>query len=270
MISTSRPLPADMGAPEFPSVLEKAVKVQNAYFGKNIIIILSSLAAAALVINLVLHITRYMRKLACLNDDSQRFFKIPHPILAIFKRRLLYAPLFSRHHSKQMQIGRFKVGVLPTRFQSLLLAGIITMNITFSVYGMEWNGTPPDNPMPQQTLLIHLRNRTGNLAVFNMIPLVLMASRNNPLIGWLGISFNSFNLLHRWFGRLVVYLAVVHSVTQVISMNVPGKGVSTLLKVFGTALDEGFFLWGFIVRSLIQSLIFSIDTHGYLGHYSNV
>lgn len=38
-----------------------------------------------------------------------------------------------------------------------------------------------------------------------------MAGRNNPLIKLLGISFDTFNLLHRWFGRIVILEAVAHT-----------------------------------------------------------
>lgn len=37
-----------------------------------------------------------------------------------------------------------------------------------------------------------------------------MAARNNPLIAWLDMPFDTFNLLHRWFGRIVVLEALTH------------------------------------------------------------
>jgi len=37
-----------------------------------------------------------------------------------------------------------------------------------------------------------------------------MASRGNPLINWLNLSFDTFNLLHRWQGRIVVLEAIAH------------------------------------------------------------
>lgn len=40
-----------------------------------------------------------------------------------------------------------------------------------------------------------------------------MAGRNNILINWLNISFDTFNLLHRWFGRIVALEALIHSLT---------------------------------------------------------
>lgn len=42
-----------------------------------------------------------------------------------------------------------------------------------------------------------------------------MAGRNNPLITLLGISFDQFNLLHRWFGRIAVLEALVHTIAHI-------------------------------------------------------
>ena len=80
------------------------------------------------------------------------------------------------------------------------------MNVGLCVVGIEWSqaGT--------EVMSVHLRNRTGTLAVVNLIPLVMMAGRNNPLIKLLNISFDTFNLAHRWFGRIMVAEAVAHTV----------------------------------------------------------
>lgn len=40
-----------------------------------------------------------------------------------------------------------------------------------------------------------------------------MAARNNPLINWLNMSFDTFNLLHRWFGRIVVLDVLTHTIS---------------------------------------------------------
>ena len=62
-----------------------------------------------------------------------------------------------------------------------------------------------------QIILKEVMNRTGVLSTVNMVPLFLFAGRNNPLIHLLGISFDTYNLIHRWLGRIVVLEAVTHS-----------------------------------------------------------
>lgn len=100
------------------------------------------------------------------------------------------------------------IGNLPTRVQAIFLLGVVAMNVSYCVHGIPWHGQ-------REELLGHLRNRTGVLAVVNMMPLVLMAGRNNPLIIALNLSFDTFNLVHRFFGRIVAIQAVVHSISHI-------------------------------------------------------
>ena len=189
------------------SALTAEAKVYNTLFGYYILMILAAILVALATYQFLLYSVRYVRLLTCLNNDKQMYFRTPNLGFARVKEHLLYAPLFRQRHNEEMHLFcGLKFGVLPTRFQTLLLSGIIAMNVVFCTYGLEWStaGTVE--------MLNHLRNRTGTLSVVNMIPLVILAGRNNPLIGLLNISYDSFNLTHRWFGRMVTAEAVVHTV----------------------------------------------------------
>lgn len=73
-----------------------------------------------------------------------------------------------------------------------------------------------------------------------------MSARNNPLIGILGVSFDTFNLLHRWFGRIVVVEAVAHTMAFLANQahrNSWAAGFETTFRV-------EYMLFGFIVRFL--------------------
>ena len=199
---------------ETPAQLAAAA-VDNDLFSKYTLILLAALVVCLGIYRVVLHSVRYIRTLTCLNNDTQRYFKDPNELYANFKQYLLYAPLFRKRHGREMRIGPMSFGILPTRFQSLALAGIVTMNVVFCTYSIEWHGE-------KSAMLVHLRNRTGTLAMINMIPLVILAGRNNPLIWLLGIPFDVFNLVHRWFGRIVMVQAVLHSLA--FTINVINKG----------------------------------------------
>ncbi|KAH3214567.1 hypothetical protein KXV92_003589, partial [Aspergillus fumigatus] len=58
--------------------------------------------------------------------------------------------------------------------------------------------------------MYQLKYAAGHLAVMNSPVLVLSAGRNNPLIPLLGIPFDTFNLLHRWVGRVMIAGALIH------------------------------------------------------------
>jgi hypothetical protein len=70
-----------------------------------------------------------------------------------------------------------------------------------------------------------------------------MAGRNNLLIKWLNLSFDTFNLLHRWFGRIVVLEAVAHTAAWAASAGKAG-GWAAIQK--GITQDP-MKMWGFIV-----------------------
>jgi hypothetical protein len=188
------------------------INIGNMQFAQAIIFALAAALGCIFTYSVWLWSARYVRKLICLGNDKQNFFRTPSAPHAFVKRHLLDAPLFRSRHGEKLQMARgLDLGVLPTRFQTLFLGGLIAMNIAFLFVGIEWY-------MPGSEVTIdHFRNRSGALAVAHLIPLVLMAGRNNPLIWLLGISFDTFNLMHRWFGRILASLAIVHVTATVIS-----------------------------------------------------
>lgn len=155
-----------------------------------------------------LKLLQHVRQLANLNhgtssDGRQRYFSIPDERWAKFKRHWLSAPLLRRRHNREFRLSAaVNVGTLPGRMQSFFLVGYFALNITFTVWKIDWGSSEF-----YSTGL----SRTGLLATLNMVPLFLLAGRNNPLISLLGISFNDFNMIHRWIGRICVFEAVAHA-----------------------------------------------------------
>ena len=146
----------------------------------------------------------HIRRLMSLASDNQRYFIYPTQSWAKLKKHAIYAPVFSTRHNREFRLSSaINMGTLPTRFQAFLLIGILAMNVTLCTTSIAY-------PMPEDDVLDVLRNRTGTIAVVNMIPLFLMAGRNNPLGRILGVSFDTWNLLHRWLGRIVVLEALAH------------------------------------------------------------
>ncbi|KAK0260489.1 hypothetical protein B0A54_13707 [Friedmanniomyces endolithicus] len=170
----------------------------------------AAIIAAMLVYRWTLYLLRHVRRLANLNhgptsDGRQKYFSIPNKNYAKAKRHLISAPLFRKRHNREFHLSSaMNVGTLPGRLQTLFLVGYFVMNIAFCVITINWHDT-------NKTYYDDARNRTGVLAVLNMIPLFLLAGRNNPLIWMLDISFDTYNLIHRWIGRIVVIEAVAHT-----------------------------------------------------------
>lgn len=139
------------------------------------------------------------------NANQQRYFRENRSSWWKIKKHLLYAPLWSKRHNREFKLSSaVNMGTLPSRWHALLLIVYLSMNIAYTLV-LDYNR---EN---KYSIVAELRGRTGVLAVCNMIALVILAGRNNPLIGWLQISFDTYNLLHRWMGRIVVLEALVHT-----------------------------------------------------------
>ena len=121
------------------------------------------------------------------------------------KKNLLYAPLKNKRHNREFALSTaLNVGTLPSRLHTTILASYFICNATYCLY-LDYHNKP------QAAVLAELRGRTGHLAMVNMLPLFILAGRNNPLIPFLRVSFDTYNLIHRWLGRLVILEALVHT-----------------------------------------------------------
>ena len=120
------------------------------------------------------------------------------------KKHLLYAPLWTKRQNLEIKLSSaVNIRIHPTRFQTLFLITYLLSNFAYCAllnYG----------EVDKYAAVAELRGRSGMLAVVNMVPLVILAGRNNPLIPLLQISFDTYNLLHRWMGRIVVLETSIH------------------------------------------------------------
>jgi hypothetical protein len=211
--------------------------VVNEMLSHYLLLVLGAISAALLAWRFTMLLVRYVRTVTCLHNDTQRYFAQPSEKYSWFKKNVQYAPILSKRHNREFQLSSaLNVGTLPTRMQLVFLLGYFATNVAFCVMTIDFSGS-----FKQVAALV--RNRTGYLSVVNMIPLFLMAGRNNPLINLLGISFDTFNLLHRWLGRIVMLEAVAHTVAYLVS-SASTKGWSG---AFNTVFTVPYMMWGFIV-----------------------
>ena len=120
------------------------------------------------------------------------------------KRHFLYAPVGPtkcRQPAKGSTAGTTSAP-LPTRVHSLVIVVYILSNMAYCL-------VVSVRSRPQ--MVAEFRGRCGTLATFNLIFAVLFALRNNPLINLLHVSYDTFNLFHRWTARLVVVEATAHA-----------------------------------------------------------
>lgn len=67
---------------------------------------------------------RYVRTLACLENEKQHYFVNPHPGWAALRRNIIDAPLFRRRHNREFKLSAAaSMGTLPGRLQTMYLIG---------------------------------------------------------------------------------------------------------------------------------------------------
>ncbi|KAL2823410.1 ferric reductase like transmembrane component-domain-containing protein [Aspergillus cavernicola] len=181
----------------------------------------------------------YLRHISSVTASrrEQNFWSIEDsPLWANIKKNLLYAPLGKKRHNREIQLSSaVNVGTLPSRFQTILVVLYIASQIAYCAL-LDYNENV------KAALIAELRGRSGTLAVLNMVPLFILAGRNNPLIPLLRISFDTYNLLHRWLGRIVVIESIVHTVAWAINAVDETSFSDMLLRLRTTP----FFAWGLV------------------------
>lgn len=178
--------------------------MENESLSNFLLVVCGGISILVIIWRVTTLLNQYIRTAACLTNDTQRYFARPSRKFSWLKKNILYAPIFSKRHNREFQLSSaINMGTLPTRFQFLFLLAYLGLNVAFCVINIPWTETFYDAAK-------QVRNRSGTLATVNMIPLFLMAGRNNPLTRLLGMSFDTFNLMHRWFGRIVVLESVCH------------------------------------------------------------
>lgn len=166
------------------------------------------------------------------------------------KTKLIYAPLWRKRHNREFRLSTaVSMGTLPSRFHSLVIGLYLASNLTY-MFLLQWNKSN------KFSLLAELRGRSGVLAVVNMVPLIILAGRNNPLIPLLQISFDTYNLLHRWMGRVVVIEALIHTIAWAV-VEVAGGGWKS---VYAKMLHDRFIASGTAgTLALLVLLILSLS-----------
>lgn len=212
-----------------------------------------------LILRLAQIFVSYIRNIFCMaaNPAQQRYYSIDHSaIWPWLKKHVVYAPLFRKRHNREFQLSSAtNYGTLPARIHFLLLALYATSNAVYCLL-LDWK-TPE-----RGALYAELRGRSGVLATVNLIPLVVLASRNNIAIPILRVSFDTFNLFHRWIGRIVVVEATVHFLAWMAAY-IQAKGKDATPAVFNNNLFLQYGLAGFIAMLVMAFHSFSALRHAF-------
>lgn len=198
------------------------------------------------------------------SGDRQNFWKYGQwSWLPTFKKHFLYAPLWKKRHNREIKLSTaVNMGTLPSRFHFVLLSILVGSNIIY-MFVLNWKN---EN---MYSFCAELRGRSGTLSMVNMVPLIFLAARNNPLIAWLKVSFDTYNLIHRWLGRLVVIEAVIHTLAWLIVQVADGGWESVGNRIMGESfISSG--MVGTVALIIILILSFSPVRHAFYETFLNL
>jgi hypothetical protein len=176
-----------------------------------ILLVLGCMASVVLIWQITGLYIAHTRKLSSFNNSTQKYFLRTYKYWALLKKHLLYAPLFHKLHSRGIWIKSLNLGVVPKRFHVLLLIGLVAMNAILIVIGI-----PFASSLDEYAGI--LQDRSGSMAVVNLIPLVILAGRNNLLIVSTRVPFDTWNIFHRWLARIVVIESLIHALAWIIPL----------------------------------------------------
>ena len=188
---------------------------ENTVIYNILVILFMALLGATLFIRISRMGLAQIRQVSTMSHDSHQAYwaKNGNPYWPRIKKHLLFSPLFGEQckwlggrHNREFQLSAaLGMGTIPSRFHTLLLISYLASNVAFCLV-LPWGREQ------SQSVVAALRGRSGSLAALNLIPTILFAMRNNPLIPILRVSYDTFNLLHRWCARMVIILAALHTI----------------------------------------------------------
>lgn len=200
--------------------LDGVAQSQNVFFKNVLWWSLGILVMVVLFIRLLEMVWAVLRQTNAVSapGDKQRYWATSQwSWMPFLKKHVIYAPLWNKRHSREFRLsGALSFGTLPSRIQGVIMALYLASNLVY-IFILDWSD---EN---RYKVCADLRGRAGSLALANVVPLVLLAGRNNPLIAILQISFDTYNLLHRWLGRIVILEVLVHGIAWLIPTIAAGR-----------------------------------------------
>lgn len=151
------------------------------------------------------------------------------------RRHIILAPTFSYRHSTPVYIGKWTLQ-LPSRQQSLIVLGACILNLIFVFVD---HHIPMPNTRAHSMLLSgYIGQRTGFLTMFLFPLLILFGGRNNFLLWLTGWPLDTFNVFHKWIGRIVVVDLFIHAVVYSVDEMIAGK--------YHKVMKANWMIWGFV------------------------
>ncbi|PVH91791.1 hypothetical protein DM02DRAFT_620311 [Periconia macrospinosa] len=199
--------------------------------------ILGIIGFVLLVMRISHMVWKHMRHLTAMGSTDKQLYWAQNrsSLWPWIYRHIMMAPLHKLKHNAGFQLSSaIDNGTLPGRLHFIMLVVYGGLNIAWCL-ALPWKEESAG-------IIAALRGRSGTLAALNLIPTILFALRSNPLISLLQVSYDDFNLFHRWGGRITIIEAIIHTACWLANTNSAG-GFDAVTKGL---VNEASYGWGMV------------------------
>lgn len=132
----------------------------------------------------------------------------------VIQKTVTKKPFIGEKHAQEFGKGLFTIRA-PLRIHVIILfflflANLIPLTAFYQILDPAKNTSWPNNRYAAQSR--YFADRAGVLATSQLPILFLLSGRNSPIVFLTGCSFNTLMLYHRWIGRFVAILALLHGI----------------------------------------------------------
>ncbi|KAI4766012.1 hypothetical protein E4T52_11663 [Aureobasidium sp. EXF-3400] len=159
------------------------------------------------------------------------------------KQHLIVPAAFNNRHLSPLP---YRIGYLPKRAVSLLIAAYVILNIVFSAVSFHHVTPNAWYADRRHEIAAYVSNRTGVLSFANLALAILFSGRNNLLINVTGWSQSTMLAIHRWASRVATVQAVVHSIIYTVTYVWTGG-----FAAYQTEAAMAYYWWGIIATVVL-------------------
>ncbi|KAF9032179.1 hypothetical protein BDZ89DRAFT_1158642 [Hymenopellis radicata] len=140
---------------------------------------------------------------------------------------------YPRHHIQAYTISKRYGITIPTFSQFCALACFFLLLTLFAVSGYGWRDPSSPDYVPDTIYVIrYIATRTGVLSFVLLPLLILTAGRMNLLVAITEWSFDSWNIFHRFIGRMSLLFAIIHTIAYIIYAFMIGRMARNFTKLY--------------------------------------
>ncbi|KAK9453391.1 FAD-binding domain-containing protein [Dipodascopsis uninucleata] len=155
-----------------------------------------------------------------------------------FRKYFVIPAFFGTKHAIPSKLLGVPLGLMPTSYEALVLAGFFSISIIFCF--VHYDIFDNDTIFGDRRMLLSrvLADRTGIVSFGHLPLLYIFGGRNNIFRYITGWSMQTFMLYHRWIARSMFLHAVLHSVGYT------AYGLLYGAPTFATFFYDAYFRWG--------------------------